>query len=38
MGSRNLYKRARRIRLLVGLTLATGIVAIIVVAYAYAPS
>jgi hypothetical protein len=38
MGSRELYKRARRIRLAFGLILATGIVTIMVIAYAYTPS
>jgi hypothetical protein len=38
MGSRELYKRARRIRVILGLILAAGIVAIMMIAYAYTPN
>lgn len=38
MSSRNLYKRALRIRIAVGLVLVAGIVTILVIAATYSPS
>lgn len=38
MSSRNLYKRALRIRIAVGLLLVAGIVAILVIAATYTPN
>ena len=38
MSSRNLYKRALRMRIAVGLVLVAGIVAILVIAATYSPS